>query len=74
MLIKTSYLIRVVDKNRTNRVKLTIRFFNLKDRVIHTTDKTEIEVDDEVYIKISYYNLFYFFLGKKVNSFKNILQ
>ena len=76
MLIKTSYLIRVVDENRTNRVKLTIRFFNLKDGVIHTTVKTEIEVDDEVYIKISYYNLFYFifFLGKKVNNFKNILQ
>ena len=46
MLIKISYLIRVVDENRTNRVKLTIRFFNLKDGVIQTTDKTEIEVDD----------------------------
>ena len=56
MLIKSSYLIRMVDENRTNRVKLTIRFFNLKDGVIHTTDKTEIEVDDEVYIKVFYYN------------------
>ena len=52
MLVKSSYLIRTVDENRTNRVKLTIRFFNLKEGAIHTTDKTEIEVDDEVYIKL----------------------
>ena len=50
MLVKSSYLIRVIDKNRTNQVKLTIQFFNLKDGVIHTTDKTKIEVDDEVHI------------------------
>ena len=52
MLVKSSYLIRMIDENRTNRVKLKIRFFNLKDGVIHTTDKTEIKVDDEVYIKL----------------------
>ena len=77
MLIKSSYLVRMVDENRTNRVKLTIRFFNLKDGVIHTTDKTEIEVDDEVYIKVFYYNFFFkkkFLRRKKVNNFKNILQ
>ena len=47
MLVKSTYLIRMIDKNRTNRVK----FFILRDGVIHTTDKTEIEVDDQVYIK-----------------------
>ena len=52
MLVKSTYLIRMIDENRTNRVKLTIRFFNLKEGVIHTTDKTEIEVDDQVYIKL----------------------
>ena len=51
-LVKSSYLIKMIDENRTSRVKLTIRFFNLKDGVIHTTDKTEVEVDDEVYIKL----------------------
>ena len=51
MLVKSSYLIKMIDENRTNRVKLTIRFFNLKDGVIQT-DKTEVEVDDEVYIKL----------------------
>ena len=48
MLVKSSYLIKMIDENRTNQVKLTIRFFNFKDGVIHTTDKTEVEVDDEV--------------------------
>ena len=58
MLVKSSYLIRMIDENRTNRVKLTIQFFNLKDGVIHTTDRTKIEVDDQVYIKLFNENLF----------------
>ena len=31
-------------------MKVTVRFFNIDDGVIHTTDKTEIEIDDEVII------------------------
>ena len=79
MLVKSTYLIRVIDKNRTNRLKLTIQFFNLKDGVIHTTDKTEIEVDDQVYIlkhliKICFLLFHLLSCKKNVNNFKNILQ
>lgn len=49
ILVKKHYLIRLIDDNRGKEVKLTIRFFDLKDGVVHTTEKTEIEIDDEVY-------------------------
>ena len=49
ILVKKHYLIRIVDDNRGKEVKLMIRFFDLKDGIIHTTEKTEIEIDDEVY-------------------------
>ena len=48
ILVKKYYLIRLIDDNRGRKVKLTIRFFDLKDGVVHTTEKTEIEIDDEV--------------------------
>ena len=48
VLLKSNYLIDMINYNRDTKVKATIRFFNLIDRVIHATDKTEIELDDEV--------------------------
>ena len=50
VLMKTNYLINMVDEHRESNIKLTIRFFNIEDGIIHATDKTEIEVDDEVNI------------------------
>ena len=44
----------MIDDHRDQKVKVTVRFFNIDDGVIHTTDKTENEMDDEVII--------YFFL------------
>ena len=44
----------MIDDHRNQKV--TVRFFNIDDGVIHTTDKTEIEIDDEVII--------YYFLVK----------
>ena len=38
----------MIDDHRDQKVKVTVRFFNIDDGVIHTTDKTEIEIDDEV--------------------------
>ena len=55
MLLKRSYLINTIDDNRGNRVKVTLRFFDLKDGIIHATDKTEIEIDDEVHTYIYIY-------------------
>ena len=46
----------MIDDHRNQKVKVTVRFFNIDDGVIHTTDKTEIKVDDEVII--------YYFLVK----------
>ena len=34
----------------TRKWKWQLDFFNIDDGVIHTTDKTEIEIDDEVII------------------------
>ena len=36
-------------------MKVTIRSFNLNDHVIHATDKTEIELDNQVSIKTFLY-------------------
>ena len=49
VLLKRDYLIDTIYQNRNMKVKVTIRFFNLNEGVIHTTDKTEIELDDEVF-------------------------
>ena len=40
----------MIDDHRDQKVKVTVRFFNIDDAVIHTTDKTEIEIDYEVII------------------------
>ena len=40
----------MIDDHRDQKVKVRVRFFNIDDGVIHTTDKTEIEIDDEVII------------------------
>ena len=48
VLLKRNYLINMIDDNRDEKVKVTIRFFNIEDRVIHTTDKTEIEITSTV--------------------------
>ena len=74
ILVKKTYLIRLIDDNRGKKVNLTIRFFDLKDGVVHTTEKTEIEVDDEVYI-FSYLQPILFIdisINRKYNIF-NIL-
>ena len=38
----------MIDQQQNNNVKLILQFFNLKNGIIHTTDKTEVEVEDEV--------------------------
>ena len=48
VLMKRNFLINMIDDHRDQKVKVTVRFFNIDDGVIHTTDKTEIEIDDEV--------------------------
>ena len=50
VLLKRDYLINTIYENRHVKVKVTIRFFNVNDGVIHTGDKTEIELDDDVSI------------------------
>ena len=50
VLLKRRYLIDVINENRDTKVKVTVRFFNIEDRVIHTTEKTEIEIDSAVSI------------------------
>ena len=40
----------MIDDHQDPKVKVTVRFFNIDVGVIHTTDKTEIEIDDEVII------------------------
>ena len=50
VLLKRSYLINIIDDNRDQKVKVTVRFFNVEDHVIHTTDKTEIEISSTVNI------------------------
>ena len=48
VLLKRSYLINMIDDNRDQKVRVTVRYFNVEDRVIHTTDKTEIEITSTV--------------------------
>ena len=50
VLMKRNFLIKRIDDHRDQKVKVTVRFFNIDDGVIHTTDKTEIKIDDEVII------------------------
>ena len=54
ILLKRNYLINMIDQQRNSDVKLVLCFFNLKDGVIHATDKTEIKVDDKVTINYIY--------------------
>ena len=51
----------MIDQQRNSDVKLVLHFFNLKDGVIHATDKTEIEVDDEVNINYIYIYIYIYF-------------
>ena len=53
ILLKSNYLINIIDQQWDSNVKVTIRFFNLKDGIIHTTDKTEVEINNEVNIFFS---------------------
>ena len=57
----------MIYQNRNINVKVTIIFFNLNDHVIHATDKTEIELDDQV----SIYTFLYLFKKKEKNYKKN---
>ena len=50
VLLKRSYLIDIINDHRDEKVKFTVRFFNLEDRVIHTTEKTEIEINTTINI------------------------
>ena len=38
----------MIDDDQDQKVKVTVRFFKIDDGVIHTTDKTEIEIDDVI--------------------------
>ena len=51
----------MIYQNRNINVKVTIRFFNLNNHVIHATDKTEIELDGQV----SIYTFLYLFQKKR---------
>ena len=62
ILLKRNYLINMIDQQRNSDVKLVLCFFNLKDGVIHATDKTEIEVDDEVNINYIYIYIYIYIL------------
>lgn len=46
--MKKDFLIRTLSDARGQKVKVTFRFFNLENGIIHTTDKTEVQIDDEV--------------------------
>ena len=50
VLLKRSFLINIINEHRDANVKVTVRFFNLEDSVIHTTEKTEIEINTTVNI------------------------
>ena len=50
VLLKRSYLIDIINDHRDEKVKVTVQFFNLEDRVIHTMEKTEIEINTMVNI------------------------
>ena len=50
VLLERSYLIDIINDHRDEKVKVTVRFFNLEDLVIHTTEKTEIEINTTVNI------------------------
>ena len=67
ILLKRNYLINMIDQQRNSDVKLVLRFFNLKDGVIHATDKTEIEVDDEVNINYIYIYIYIVYILHTTN-------
>ena len=48
VLLKRNYLINIIDDIRDEKLKVSVRFFNVEERVIHTTDKTEIEISSTV--------------------------
>ena len=50
VLLKRSFIIGIINEHRDVNVKVTVCFLNLKDRVIHTTEKTEIEINTTVNI------------------------
>ena len=50
VLLKRSFLISIINEHRDANVKVTVCFFNLEDRVIHPTEKTEIEINTTVNI------------------------
>ena len=50
VLLKRSFLISIINEQRDANVKVTVHFFNLEDCVIHTTEKTEIEINTTVNI------------------------
>ena len=58
VLLKRHYFIDMIYQNHNINVKVTIRFLNLNDHVTHATDKTEIELDDQVSINIFLYLFF----------------
>ena len=58
VLLKRNFLINMIHDYREQKVKVTIRFFNIDGSVIHTTDRTEIEIDDEVLTQLQIVILF----------------
>ena len=57
VLLRRNYLIDMMNDHRNEPVKVTIRFFNIEDHIIHTTERTEIELDDTVQKYVLYYTL-----------------
>ena len=50
ILLKSNYMINMIDSQRHNDIKISLRYFNIKDGTMHPTEKTEIELDYEVNI------------------------
>ena len=57
-------------KEEIKNVMVTVRFFELQNKMITTTDKTEIEIEAHVSKYILYiYIIFFFFLNYKNITF-----
>lgn len=65
--MKKDFLIRTLSDARGEKVKVTFRFFNLEDGIIHTTDKTEVQIDDEVLFHLKTNN-------KNINNYTNLYK
>ena len=56
----------MIDSQRHNDTKISLRYFNMKDGIIHPTEKTEIELDYEV--NIMQWNKWHLNILKNLNN------